>query len=80
MHLDKATDDQMDKFIVGWQGYSKQIERMDPKRGQQGVRQVLKNQEFDDLFKDKFNEEQFQTLNDFKTLIYESEKKKSEKK
>ena len=22
LHLDKATDDQMDKFLIGWQAYS----------------------------------------------------------
>ncbi len=70
----------MDKFILGWQGYIKQIEKMDIKKGPRHVKQVLANQEFDTLFKDKFNQEQFQTLNDFKTLIYESEKKKKENK
>jgi len=29
LHLDKASDDQMDKFLTGWQGYVKQIEKMD---------------------------------------------------
>lgn len=23
LHLDKASDDQMDKFLIGWQAYSK---------------------------------------------------------
>jgi hypothetical protein len=49
---------------------------MDPKKGLRHARGVLQNNEFDDMIKEKFNDEQFSTLNDFKTLIYESEKKK----
>ena len=30
------------------------------------------------MFKDKFSEEQHKTLGEFKTLIYESEKKKKD--
>ena len=41
LHLDKASDDQMDKFIIGWESYAKQIEKMDPKKGTKGVKQVL---------------------------------------
>jgi len=37
---------------------------------------VLQNEELDELIKEKFNEEQKQSLSDFKTLIYESERKK----
>ncbi len=62
--------------MLGWQAYAKQIERMDAKKGTRHVKQVLENNELDSMIKDKFNEEQFSTLNDFKTLIYESEKKK----
>ena len=68
----------MDKFMVGWQGYAKQIAQMDPKKGDKSVRQVLKNQEIDEIIKEKFNEEQNQTLSDFKNLIYESEKRKKQ--
>ena len=68
----------MDKFMLGWQGYAKQIAQMDPKQGDKGVRQVLKNQEIDEIIKEKFNEEQNQTLSDFKNLIYESEKRKKQ--
>ena len=68
----------MDKFIIGWESYAKQIEKMDPKKGTKGVKQVLQNQELDELIKEKFNDEQNQTLTDFKTLIYESEKKKKQ--
>ena len=68
----------MDKFMVGWRAYAQQIERMDPSKGTRHVKQVLENNELDSMIKDKFNEEQFATLNDFKTLIYESERKKKE--
>jgi hypothetical protein len=51
---------------------------MDPKKGEKSVRQVLKNQEIDEIIKEKFNEEQNQTLSDFKNLIYESEKRKKQ--
>jgi hypothetical protein len=49
---------------------------MDPKKGTKGVKQVLQNQELDELIKEKFNDEQKQSLSDFKSLIYESERKK----
>jgi hypothetical protein len=55
-----------------------EIAQMDPKKGDKGVRQVLKNQEIDEIIKEKFNEEQNQTLSDFKNLIYESEKRKKQ--
>jgi hypothetical protein len=51
---------------------------MDPTKGTRHVKKVLENNELDSLIKDKFNEEQFSTLNDFKTLIYESERKKKD--
>jgi hypothetical protein len=31
---------------------------MDPKKGTKGVKQVLENQELDEIIKEKFNEEQ----------------------
>jgi hypothetical protein len=51
---------------------------MDPRKGLRHARKVLENNEFDSMIKEKFNEEQFSTLNDFKSLIYESERKKKE--
>lgn len=80
MHLDKATDDQMDKFMIGWEGYARQIEGVDMKKGPKHIKEKLANPEYDEALKEKFSEEQTTTLNDFKTLIYESEKKKASKK
>ena len=57
----------------------KQIEKVDHKKGPKQVKEVLANQEYDEVLKEKFSQEQNQTLNDFKTLIYESEQKKKQK-
>lgn len=47
--------------------------------GPRRVRKVLdENTEFDTMIKEKFNEEQFSTLSDFKNMIYESERKKKD--
>jgi hypothetical protein len=51
---------------------------MDPRKGLRHARKALENNDFDEMIKDKFNEEQFSTLNDFKNLIYESERKKKD--
>ena len=69
----------MDKFMVGWEQYAKQIEKVDHKKGPKHIKQAFANQEYDEVLKDKFNEEQKQTLSDFKTLIFESEQKKKQK-
>ena len=81
LHLDKASNDQMDKFMSCWEDYAKQIQKVDHKKGPKHVKQVLTaDEEFDKKLKEKFTEEQFKTLNDFKTLIYETEQKKKEQK
>ena len=54
LHLDKATDDQMDKFMNGWESYASQIKKVDMKKGTKHVKEVLVNPEFDDLLKEKF--------------------------
>ncbi len=77
LHLDKATDDQMDKFLVGWNSYAGQIKDMNP-RDRKQIKQKLANIELDEIVKDKFSNEQQQTLTEFKSMIYESEKKKKE--
>jgi|LauGreDrversion4_2_1035121.scaffolds.fasta_scaffold72703_1 hypothetical protein len=41
LHLDKASNDQMDKFLVGWESYAKQIERVDHKKGPKHVKEVI---------------------------------------
>eukprot|EP00347_Sterkiella_histriomuscorum_P024528 403330795 len=79
LHLDKATEDQMDKFLIGWNAYADQIKLVNPNRPRQEIKKQLVNEEFEVLYKDKFNDEQNQTLKDFKDLIYESEKKKKMK-
>ncbi|CDW76080.1 UNKNOWN [Stylonychia lemnae] len=78
LHLDKATDDQMDKFLVGWNAYADQIKQVNRNKPQE-LKKQLHNQEFDEMFKDKFTEEQTSTLKEFKDLIYESEKKKKDR-
>jgi hypothetical protein len=69
----------MDKFMIQWQGYAREIEKMHRDMGPRRVRKVLdENTEFDTMIKEKFNEEQFSTLSDFKNMIYESERKKKD--
>ena len=46
-------------------------------KNQKKLKQQLHNEEFDQMFKDKFNEEQKETLKDFRNIIYESEQKKT---
>ena len=57
LHLDKATNDQMDKFLLGWEGYAKQIERVDHKKGPKHVKQTLTQdaEVVDSVIKEKFN-------------------------
>lgn len=78
MHLDKATDDQMDKFLIGWTSYADQIKKVNPNKPRE-IKKQLANEDYDSLLKEKFNQDQVSTLNDFKNLIYESEKKKKSK-
>lgn len=77
LHLDKASNDQMDKFLVGWEEYAGQIEKVDHKKGPKHVKQVLTSDtNFDQQFKEKFTEEQHQTLGEFRNLIFETEQRK----
>jgi hypothetical protein len=42
------------------------------------IKKALKDEQFDNMYKEKFNQEQTEALKEFKDLIYESEKKKKE--
>lgn len=59
----------MDKFLVSWDAYANQIKLVNPHKPKE-LKKQLANQDFDELFKDKFNQEQTDTLKDFKDLIY----------
>lgn len=67
----------MGKFLKAWEQYAKQVEQMDT-TNQKQLKKQLQNEEFDQMFKDKFSDEQQETLKDFRNIIYESEKRKAE--
>ena len=67
----------MDKFMIGWNAYADQIKDVNPRDPRQ-LKQKLTNNDYDEVLKEKFSSEQQQTLTDFKSMIYESEKKKKE--
>ena len=75
MHLDKATEDQMGKFIVAWEQYKAQLDRMDLS-SRRKVRDSFMDPSLDNMIKDKLNAEQASTLTEFKQLIYENEQTK----
>ena len=56
LHLDKATDDQMDKFLGAWDKYAVQIEKVNPKKPK-AVKKAFANQEFDQLMKEKVSQD-----------------------
>jgi polysaccharide pyruvyl transferase WcaK-like protein len=68
----------MDKFLLGWEGYARQIEHVDARKGPKHIRQAItKDAELmDQVIKEKFNQEQQASLNEFRNLIYETEQKK----
>ena len=68
----------MDKFLKGWNVYADQIKQVNPTKPKE-IKKQLANEDFDEMFKDKFTDEQQATMKDFKDLIYESEKKKKDR-
>lgn len=57
LHLDKATEDQMDKFMVAWEQYAKQIEQVKSPTTREVKKKILENSEFDEIVKEKMNQE-----------------------
>ena len=70
LHLDKSTDDQIDKFIAGWQKYKGDLELMDF-RNRRAVKESIFDPRLDEMIKDKLSEEQANALKSFKDTIYE---------
>ena len=75
LHLDKSNEDQMDKFILGWQGYKKQMEEMDMSTKKK-IKESLMDPSLDEMIKDKLSEEQMSTLHELKEVVYDNEKYK----
>ena len=75
LHLDQATEDQMTKFLGGWRQYEAQLQSMDMSTRKK-VRESVMDPKLDEMIKDKLNQEQMETLKDFKDTIYDSQSSK----
>jgi hypothetical protein len=79
LHLDKANEDQMTKFLVGWTQYEQMLaNQLDFSRSVKQMKEVLHNPALDELLNDKLTTDQQDALKDFKNVIYEAEKKKAD--
>ena len=67
----------MEKFLRAWEQYASQIKDVSPQKPVE-MKRKLANQDFEDVVREKFSQEQVQTLKEFKDMIYESEKRKKE--
>ena len=56
MHLDTSTEEQMDKFMVAWQQYKVQLDRMDMTT-RKNVRNSFMDPKLDEIIKDKLSED-----------------------
>ena len=80
-HLDKADEDQMKKFLIGWGQYEQMLaNQLDYSRNVNKMKEVLHNPAVDELLNDKLTGDQQEALKEFKNVIYESEKKKADSK
>lgn len=48
LHLDKSTDDQMDKFLIAWNSYADQIKTVNPRKPVE-MKQKFTNTSLDEL-------------------------------
>lgn len=58
LHLDKANEDQMTKFLMGWQQYETMLtNQLDYSRSTKQMKDVLHNPDVDALLNDKLTED-----------------------
>merc|ERR1712086_453446 len=72
LHLDKSDEEQMTKFMKGWEQYKMQVEQMNMTT-KRNVKKSIMDPDLDNLMKDKLTEEQQETLGEFKKVIYDHE-------
>ena len=75
LHLDKSNEEQMGKFLKGWEGYKAQMEGMDMS-SRKKIKESLFDPSLDEMIKDKLSEEQMSTLHELKEVVYDNEKYK----
>ena len=81
MHLDKANEDQMTKFLRSWAQYEQMLAtQLDYSRSTSRLKEVLHNPEVDQMLSDKLTSDQQNALKEFKDVIYETERKKADSK
>ena len=73
MHLDKSDEEQMIKFMKGWEQYRLQMEQMDMSSKKQ-IKKSMMDPSLDEMMADKLTQEQQDTLGEFKQVIYDNEK------
>ena len=79
LHLDKANEDQMTKFLRSWAQYEQMLaKQLDYSRSTTKMKEVLHNPEVDEMLSDKLTNDQQNALKEFKNVIYETEKKKAD--
>ena len=73
-NIEKADSEQFDKFLYEWDKYYNTI-RVIPDRSETIAKRIITQQE-DDPRMSELNDEQKETLDDFKDFIYDSNKYK----
>ena len=77
LHLDSASEEQMGKFMIGWQQYATMLDsKLDNKRSMKKMKEALHNPQLDEMLKDKMTGEQQDTIHELKDIIFEANKKK----
>ena len=65
----------MVKFLAEWEKYRAQIDEMDMS-SKKKIKESIMDPSLDEMMVDKLNEEQMDTLKEFKQVVYDNEKYK----